>query len=687
MNPSKSNRLAQETSPYLLQHATNPVDWYPWGPEALQKAIDERKPIFLSVGYSACHWCHVMEHECFEDDEVAQVLNEDYISIKVDREERPDIDDVYMASVQVLTGQGGWPMSVFMTPEQKPYYAGTYFPKNDRPGTAGFITVLKHLSQMWKEEPTKCQSVGQQLVEELRRQLQSTSGHVPLPENLHASTLEALKEEYEPQHGGFGGAPKFPATMVLDLYGDWLHLHPQTDGDIAHQLRHTLRSMAQGGMYDQIGGGFHRYSTDGQWLVPHFEKMLYDNALLARCYLESSLVIDHKFNCRIGLEICDYVMKEMTHENGAFFSTTDADSEGVEGTFFIWHKDEVIAALGEDDGALFCEIFGITASTRQPTDFPSGTPPHDWFHGRIPHLNQELEEVLQSQGLKMEQVIEWKRKIYKARTSRVQPGLDDKVLSSWNGLMNIAFSTAYRITGEKIYLDQALKNIDFLWNEFQNQGRLQATWKDGKARHHGTLEDYANVIEALMELYKVTGDPSHLDRAKTLTDSTLKHFADSNGKAYFYTADDAEQLIVRSKNPFDNAVPCANSVLLGILYQMESLYGEEQYQKAADNIVTEYSDMIGRSPRGFARMIREICHQHAGRKEWVLFNADEELRKIILRAMGAGDLLVDERSHDLSVLEGKEATGETTLYLCRQGSCKQPVIGKEAIQEFLNNQS
>jgi len=681
-----SNRLSSETSPYLLQHASNPVDWYPWGPEALKKAVDEQKPIFLSVGYSACHWCHVMEHECFEDEDVARVLNKDFISIKVDREERPDIDDIYMASVQVLTGSGGWPMSVFMTPDQKPFYAGTYLPKEDRPGVTGLITVLNHLSNLWKEDSNKCQSVGQQLVEELRRQLQSSSGTSPLPENLHESALKSLQEEYEPKYGGFGGAPKFPAPMVLDIYGDWLRRHSDEEGEILKQLRFTLRSMAQGGMYDQIGGGFHRYSTDGKWLVPHFEKMLYDNALLARCYLESSLVTDGAFNEHIGLEICDYIVKEMTHENGAFFSSTDADSEGTEGVFFLWHRDEVISVLGEEEGASFCELYQITVPTRGTLDFEGGTPPEEWFHGRIPHLLEDFEETKTS-GISFEKLQNWKKQLYRAREERVRPGLDDKVLTSWNGMMNTALSVAFRVTGRTSYLELALKNMEFIWSELQLAGRLHATWKDGRARHLGTLDDYANVAEALLELFKVTGDPLHLNRAKILADATLSHFVDSDGKAFFYTANDAESLIVRSKNPFDNAVPCANSVLLGVLYSLSGLLGDEKYAHGADGIVEEYSDMMGRSPRGFARMIRELCHELSGRREWVLLGASESLRAKVSRVLLPGDLMVDESSTDLPLLEGKGSVEVATLFLCEKGSCQKPLEGESEILKHLKSMS
>lgn len=680
-----TNRLINETSPYLLQHAHNPVDWYPWGEEALNIAKKENKPIFLSIGYSACHWCHVMEHESFEDEETASLLKQHFISIKVDREERPDLDDIYMAAVQAMTGSGGWPMTVFLTPEKKPFFAGTYFPKDNQYGRPGFKTVIQHFGKLWKEDRQKVILQGNAVTKHLEKQLEESLPPSPLPKDFLITALDQLEKNFDHHEGGFGSAPKFPSSMALDLYIEYLQRHPNSKNisTIKDHLKLSLRKMAQGGVYDQIGGGFHRYSTDGKWLVPHFEKMLYDNALLARTYFEASKFIDRDFNLRIGKEICDYILKEMTHKNGAFYSTTDADSEGMEGKFFLWSNHEIIEALGEKDGKLFCKIFEIDSEPIGSTSFHGGTPPHEWFHGRIPHLENDLEDIIKKHKISLEKIKQWKQILWNAREKKVHPGLDDKVLSSWNGLMSTGFATAYRFTLDETYLSAAKNNLEFIWQHMQKNGRLYATWRNGKAKHFGTLEDYSNIIMAHLALHRVCSKPIYLERAKQLTDQVILHFKDKKGKAFFYTADDAEALIVRSKNPYDNAVPAGNSILAENLVTLGILLQDPKYTEWAQGIFEEYSTYLSKSVQSFARLARAYVQLSYGIQEWVLLGATQNLQQQVLQHMQIGDLYLTEENENLKLLQDKKSSGQAILYLCLQGMCKKPIEGEKEILNYL----
>ncbi len=681
---SGSNHLIHESSPYLLQHAHNPVDWYPWSEEALAKARKENKPIFLSVGYSACHWCHVMEHECFEDAEVAKLLNEYFISIKVDREERPDIDDIYMTAVQIMTGRGGWPMSVFLTPDQHPFYAGTYFPKLPRYGQPGFMEIVRHLGELWQKDENKIRSEGQRLVEHLKKTLDRGEGGGQLPSHVLTLAMESLENHYDDKHGGFGSAPKFPPSLSLDLYIEALRddtFDAAKKKVIKDHLLQTLSVMCQGGMYDQIGGGFHRYSTDENWLVPHFEKMLYDNGLLAKTYLEAAMELQNPTFKRIGLEICEYIEREMTDKSGAFYSTTDADSEGMEGKFFLWDYHELEKILGETDGKSMAKLFQISAEAIGDVEFEGGTPPHSWFSGRIPHLEMALE----TSALPREKIATWREKCYQARKSRVPPARDEKVLSSWNGLMNQAYTSAYRITGEKKWLQIASDNLDFIWREMQKDGRLFATWKDGRPRHVGTLEDYANVSAAFLQHFQVSGHVQSLQRATLLANSALQHFSAGKGKAFFYTADDAGELIVRSKNLYDGSVPSANSVLAGVLLKLDQLIENPVYGAAAQGIFLEYSDYLNQGGSGFAKLVRALHWAQSSGREIVLVGADDHLQGLVLQKLRDSDIFITEKSGVEALLKGRVPAKEPILYICRSGMCKMPILGKEKILSALGD--
>jgi uncharacterized protein YyaL (SSP411 family) len=677
--------LIDETSPYLLQHAYNPVDWYPWGTEALDRAHRENKPIFLSVGYSACHWCHVMEHESFENEEVGRALNEHFVPVKVDREERPDLDDIYMAAVQAMAGNGGWPMSVFLTPEGKPFFAGTYFPREDRHGRPGFLRVVTTLARAWQEDEKKTREHGEEVARVLREQLDRELPEAELPSDILRVTVMQLESELDREEGGFGEAPKFPSSMALDLYVDLIRREGggESVDALREHLQLCLRKMAQGGIYDQVAGGFCRYSTDARWYVPHFEKMLYDNALLARTYLDASQVVDAAFNRRIGCEILDYVLREMTHPQGAFYATTDADSEGLEGKFFLWTREQIHDVLGAEDGRRASDVYGIAVERWHDVDFPGGTPPHDWFAGRIPALAQDLEVMLERHEIAVSNLDAWREALWAARAQRVPPARDEKVLSSWNGLMATAFATGYRVTGDRRYLEAARRNVDFLWDNLQHACRLHATWKDRRARHLGTLEDYANVVAACLSLHQIGAGRRFLDRAHLLTDTAIRRFEAGEGKAFYYTADDAEHLIVRSKNAYDNAVPGANSVLAGNLLRLGRLLGRDDYVRRAQGIFREFSAYMRQAPRAFPWLIREYAAWLDDRRELVLVGADGQLHAQVLAAIGPHDCLLTEDDADLPLLRGRSAESVAVLYVCKDGRCDLPVRGNEAIRARL----
>lgn len=686
----KTNHLGKETSPYLLEHATNPIDWYPWGEEALKKAIDENKPLFLSIGYRACHWCLVMEKECFIDQEIAQELNHYFVSIKVDREERPDLDDIYMASLQAITGQGGWPISLFLTPEGEPFFAGTYFAKLDTPQLPGFLTVVKSLSKAWKTNEKSMRMQGQEIVHQLKKLMEEDLPERPLPQDILNWSLEIIDQTLDDAEGGFGDAPKFPGPLKLDLYSEYLHsgLEQIKSPRINRHLNITLTKMAQGGLYDQLGGGFYRYSTDNSWLIPHFEKMLYDNALLAKTYFEVSQVTNTSFNLRIAKETCDYVLEEMTHEQGGFFSTTCADSEGIEGKFFLWSKKEIEEVLGKEEGPLFCKIFNIL-DPDIPWDqisFRGGTPPRDWFYGKILHLKNDLEEELLKYKKNMNDFYRWRKALFEKRKKRIPPFRDEKVLTSWNGLMSEALAKAFLVTGEDKYLEAAKKNVLFIWNNFHKDGRLKSSWKNGSTKHNGTLEDYANLAKSYLELHKVTSDHSYLEKAKTLAQNCLSLFNNEKQGNFFYTAHDSEKLIIRSKNQFDESLPSGNAQLAGVLIRLGHLFRDPYYLNKAKGIFKSFSSLILQSPLGFPALIREYRLFEAGPEEVILINGDEALKKVILRGLKPQEYFLTENDHKLPPLKNKilDQDKGPSLYLCSHGICQKPFHGEKEIREKWN---
>ncbi|HZQ09221.1 MAG TPA: thioredoxin domain-containing protein, partial [Anaerolineae bacterium] len=604
--PRYTNRLAQESSPYLLKHAHNPVDWYAWGQEALNKAKQEDKPIFLSIGYSSCHWCSVMEGESFEDEATARFMNENFINIKVDREERPDLDSIYMNAVVALTGQGGWPMSVFLTPDGRPFYGGTYFPKTRRYGMPAFMDVLQGIANAWKTQRAEIEQNGGELKRALAESgVPRGAQELPLTEQTLELAVNRLVQTFDSEHGGWGGAPKFPQPMTLEFL---IRIYTQTHDELLlKMITLTLNKMARGGMYDQLGGGFHRYSTDDLWLVPHFEKMLYDNAQLARVYLHAYQITGEEFYKRITTEILDYVVREMTDPNGGFYSSQDADSEGHEGKFFVWTPEEIRSALGgsasgllivskqpttdTNDAQLFMDAYGVTAQGN--------------FEGKnILHRVRDDDVLAAMHGLDVADVErklkEARQKLFHARERRVKPARDEKILTGWNGLMLAAFAEAARVLKREDYKRIAERNAEFLLNNLQDEGgRLKRSYKDGQARLNGYLEDYANLAEGLLTLYETTFDEKHFVAARELVEQILAHFGDARG-GFFDTSDDHENLVVRPKDVQDNATPSGSAMAALVLFKLSAYTGDGRYMDAGEYALAPLQPVLAQAPTGFA---------------------------------------------------------------------------------------
>jgi uncharacterized protein YyaL (SSP411 family) len=660
-----SNRLANETSPYLLQHAGNPVSWYPWGEEALQKAKTEDKPIFLSIGYSACHWCHVMAHESFEDERVAAILNEHFVSIKVDREERPDLDRIYMSAVVAITGRGGWPMSVFLTPDGQPFYGGTYFPPVSLYGMPSFTDVLLAVADAWQNRRQELVEGSKQLVEAIERQnamRQEGKGEPCQPETLSIA-FQNLQQNFDGDHGGWGDAPKFPQPMVLEFL---LRYH-QAAGDpqAVPMVAQTLEAMARGGMYDQLGGGFHRYSVDDRWLIPHFEKMLYDNAQLARVYLHAWQVTGVPFYRTIAEETLDYVIREMTDPAGGFYSTQDADSEGQEGKFFVWTADEIRAVLG-DQAAPFMAAYGVTERGN--------------FEGKnILSLVGSMED--------RQALVEARRQLFAARERRIHPGRDEKVLTSWNGLMLAAFAEAARVLHRDDYWRVAERNADFLWRELRTaNGRLWHTWKEGVAKINGYLEDYAYFIEGLLELYQITFNRRWYLAAHELAEAMIEHFSAPDG-GFFDTSDDHETLIIRSRELQDNAVPSGNAMAAFVLLRLAGLAVEPRYAELA------MQPMLAEHPLGFAQWLIALDYALSHPREVAIVGDPKAAdTRALLDVCTTGYrphqivALGDPESGETAIpllLGHSRIDGRATAYVCVDFTCLPPVTDPAALQALL----
>ncbi|HEX3251782.1 MAG TPA: thioredoxin domain-containing protein [Pyrinomonadaceae bacterium] len=674
------NHLIHETSPYLLQHADNPVDWYPWGEEAFEKARRENKPVMLSIGYSACHWCHVMAHESFENEQIARLMNENFVNIKVDREERPDLDQIYMNAVQMMTHHGGWPMTVFLTPEAVPFYGGTYFPPEDRYNIPGFPRVLIGVAEAYRDRQDDIRETGTALVNELKR-LSVTGGSDSAiePELLDAAYVGIVRN-YDSINGGFGGAPKFPPAMTLEFL---LRTHARTGNqDALNMVSHTCRKMAHGGMYDQLGGGFHRYSTDARWLVPHFEKMLYDNALLSRLYLHYFQVSDESFARETVEGILDYVLREMTHADGGFYSTQDADSEGHEGKFFVWTMDEIRAAVGEADARIFAAYYNLTDAGN--------------FEGKnIPNVTRLAEEVATALGIAESEVrasLETsKRKLFELREQRVKPDRDEKILTAWNGLMMASFAEAGVVLNRPDYTDAARKNAEFVLANLRRDGSLLRTWKDGVAKFNAYLEDYAFLIEGLVTLFETTGEFRWLKDALALTDRMIDEFWDDEGGGFFFTGRSHENLIVRSKDYFDNATPSGNSVAAFALSRLATLMNNDGYRNFATAVLGEIADQARRYPSGFGYALSAADFLLSIPKEVAIVGTDaadiqpllaETWRRYLPNKVVAPGF--SGQSEGVPLLENRPlVNGLATAYVCEHFTCKQPVTDVSDLREQL----
>jgi uncharacterized protein YyaL (SSP411 family) len=681
-----ANRLAAETSPYLLQHAHNPVDWYPWGPEAFERARREDKPVLLSVGYSACHWCHVMERESFENDDIAALMNQLFVSIKVDREERPDVDQIYMQAVQAMSGRGGWPMTVFLTPDGIPFYGGTYFPPEDRHGMPAFPRLLRSIADAYHGRRGEVQEAGRQLVESMGQSGRLAASSTLLGRDVLARAYMGLSGEFDERDGGLGQAPKFPQPMTWEAV---LRIGRRLGDPRGLEMLHlTLTRMARGGIYDQLGGGFHRYSVDGQWLVPHFEKMLYDNAQLASLYLHGWLASGEPLYRRIAEETLDYVRREMTHPEGGFYSAQDADSEGVEGKFFVWSAEEMGRALG--DPALARAALAYWGVDDGPN-----------FEGHsILFVPREPAEVAASLGLTPEALADSigraRAVLYTERGKRVHPGLDDKVLASWNGLMLAAFAEAAAVLGRADYLATAVRNAEFITGQMVRDGRLLRSWKGGRARITGYLEDYAMVGAGMLVLYEATFDRRWLDESRRLADEALRLFWVAEREAFFDTGHDQEALVVRPRNLFDNAVPSGTSVAIDWLLRLAVVLGEARYETTALAALRPMADLMQRHPSGFGRYLSALDFYLGPVAEIALvWRAGDRaalapLLGTIYGRYQPNRVVVgaEERGTAAAGLpllaERPTVEGRPTAYVCEHYACQLPVTDPEALARELD---
>lgn len=672
------NRLAQESSPYLQQHGSNPVDWFPWGAEALARALAEDKPIFLSIGYAACHWCHVMEHESFEDAATAEILNRNFVCIKVDREERSDLDSIYMQAVVAMTGHGGWPMSVWLNPQREPFYGGTYFPPERRHGMPGFKELLRNLAEAWQQRRGELQENARAMLEHLRSPAAAGGAAGALPDaGLLPQALQAVLQSFDWSNGGWGAAPKFPQPMTIEFL---LRQHARSADPLALEMaERTLQAMAAGGMYDQLGGGFHRYAVDDHWLVPHFEKMLYDNAQLARVYLHAFQVTGKPLYKRIVEETCDYLLREMTEPGGGFYSAQDADSEGEEGRFFVWSVAEV-QKIPQVDAPLFMEAFDVTAGG----NFEG----HSILHVQVP-LALLAEKYKLAEDEVESRLARARMQLWAVREQRIKPLRDEKVLTAWNGLALAALAEAARVLGRADYLLAAQRNAEFVLGTLHTaNGRLLRTWRAGSpAKLNAYLEDYANYADGLLELYQATFEERWFVAARQLADAMLEHFADDSG-GFFDTSADHEQLITRPKDLQDNAVPGGNGMAAGVLLRLAAYTADARYSSAAEQVLARVQASAARYPTAFAQTLQALDFYASAPAEVALVGP--------LQDAGMAELLAElsepYRPHQvlallqplagsaIPLLHGRvQLGGQATAYVCRNFACQLPVTTRAAL--------
>lgn len=681
-----TNALINEQSPYLLQHAHNPVDWWAWNNETFRIAREQDKPIFLSIGYSTCHWCHVMEHESFEDEGIAALLNEYFIAVKVDREERPDVDAVYMAVCQAMTGSGGWPLSVFLTPDKKPFFVGTYFPKENRFNRPGFRTVLEQIAQKWQSDRASIDNAGTSIVQSMRER-QNQEGGTVLPSSIFADAAEKYENFFDSEHGGFGGRPKFPSPHNLLFL---LRYYKRTNSTRALQMvEQTLQAMCKGGVFDHIGYGFHRYSTDSEWLLPHFEKMLYDQALLCLAYTEAWQVTGKVVYKQIAQEILTYVLRDMTAPNGGFYSAEDADSEGVEGKFYVWTMAELCEVLGEEDAELFARVYRCTDEgnfAEEATGHKTGD--------NIPHLAMTIREFVALHHLDGDHIGErleqMRRTLFAVREKRVHPSKDDKVLADWNGLMIAAMARAGRALGEEQYTRAAERAFAFITTSMRDaQGRLLHRWRAGDAAIAAFLDDYAFLAWGALELYEATFKTDFLVQAKQLCDDALHLFSGAENNGFTLSANDHEQLIFPVKEGYDGAVPSGNSVMACVLARLGKLCNNNDYLNKAHTTVQNFSKQIQAYPIGFAQMLIALDFLVHPTQEIVIAGAENEaahMLDILANAYLPFSVQVynngsEQLYHLVDYVQYQTPVGgKATAYICENYACKEPITEQEVLR-------
>jgi uncharacterized protein YyaL (SSP411 family) len=673
------NKLGHESSPYLLQHAKNPVHWHAWNEEALGRAKKENKPIFLSVGYSSCHWCHVMAHESFEDEEIAKIMNENFVNIKVDREERPDLDDIYQKACQMTTGQGGWPLSVFLTPDQRPFYVGTYFPALDSYGRPGFGSLCRQLAQSWKEKPKDIEKAADNFMQNLGK-LQQHQAPSKIDKSILDEAAINLLQIADTTYGGFGQAPKFPNASNLSFMFRYSKLSGISKFQKFALL--TLKKMAKGGIFDQIGGGFHRYSTDARWLVPHFEKMLYDNALLPIVYSEAYQITKDPFFENVVKKTLDYVIREMTSSDGTFFSAQDADTNGEEGQTFVWKKQEIEKILGKDS-EIFCIYYDVTDGGN--------------FEGNTILANNINASSLGFKFGKSEPEIEnliskCSKKLLEIRNKREQPGKDDKIITSWNGLMVSAFLSGYRITDNSKYLDAAKQSIDFFESNFEKNHILHRTFKNAEPKLNGYLDDYAYMANASVDMFENTSQPKYLLFATNLANYLITHFWDDSTNGFFFTSDDHEKLIMRPKNNYDLSMPSGNSVAAYVLLKLYHITQNKQFLEIAKKIIESQAISAAENPFAFGYLLNALYLYYQKPTEITIINGknSELVSSLRKKFLPESIMVLIESQSNLEALSkhpffsGKEFQNDkTTVFVCKNFSCSLPLSDLSEIEKEL----
>lgn len=674
-SPKKyTNKLINETSPYLLQHAHNPVNWFGWCEEAFEKARNEDKPVLVSIGYSACHWCHVMERESFENEATAAILNENFVSIKVDLEERPDIDQIYMTFVQMTNGNGGYPLNVFLTPDKIPFFGGTYFPPDDRFRMPSFQKVLAAIVESWQTRREELLNSANEVLVEIRR----VSNVEISSDKLNLDQLDAAFDDFvkyfDKKNGGFGNTPKFPPPMSLEFL---LRYWKRTGNESALEMvKKTCDEMANGGIYDQIGGGFHRYSTDAKWLVPHFEKMLYDNAQLARIYLHLFCATGNEFYKRIAVETLEYVRRKMLDERGGFYTAQDADSEGVEGKFFVWTLTEIEEILGAENARIFNVYYDVSEEGN--------------FEERnilnVNYTKAEIAKAFELSEEKLAEILETSKKLlFEEREKRIKPFRDEKVLTAWNGLMLATFAEASAILQSDEYLQIAKNNADFILENMQSEGFLLRSWKDGSAKLNAYLEDYANFADGLTELFQVSGEIKYLIEAKRLADLMISEFWDETSGGFYFTANNHEELLLRSKDFYDNATPSGNSVAADVLLKLARITGETRYEKFAETFLKLVLPQVRRYPNGFGRVLSTLEFYLNPTQEIIIFGEKgNEFEIEVWRNYLPNKVVVlaksDENAAIIPLLENRKTiNGKPTVYVCENFVCRKPIT---EISEF-----